>query len=116
MAESRVVSGTIGFTQVAPAAGSVVHVVVEEVTRADAAATVAARIDLPLHGPIAFGARLPFALSVFNVDVGKRYTVRVHVDHSGNGRVEPGDQISKQSYPVLTQGSPPDAAVDVSPV
>ena len=116
MADSRVVSGTIGFTQAAPAAGSVVHVLIEEVTRADAAATVAARIDLPLHTAPAFGARVPFALPVFNVDAAKRYAVRVHVDRSGNGRIEPGDQISMQSYPVLTQGSPPEAAVDVSPI
>jgi hypothetical protein len=116
VADDRVVNGTVMFAQALPPVGAVVHVLVEEVTRADAAATVAARLDTPLSAAMASGRSLAFSLPVPNVDAAKRYTVRVHVDRSGNGRIEAGDQISTRSYPVLTQGAPPDATVAVTTI
>lgn len=107
----RVVTGRIVFADAARALGSVVHVLVEEVTRADAASTVAARLDLPVGATLPADRALPFAVPVPDVDPAKRYAVRIHVDRSGDGRIASGDQISTQSHPVLTQGSPGHADV-----
>lgn len=109
-AADKVVSVMLDLDRSALGAGGVVHVVVEEVTRADAPATVAARLDLQCEEiDVA-----PLLLRVPDVDASKRYSVRVHVDRTGNGRIKPGDMISTQSHPVLTQGAP-DVA-HISPV
>lgn len=117
MAEQHILTGSIAFGKPLVAqAGSVAHVRVEDVTLADAASTAVAQVNLPLSGVVAHSTSLPFTLTVPDVDAARRYAVRVHVDHSGNGRVEPGDQISVQSYPVLTQGAQSDVTVAVVPV
>ena len=115
-AEDAVVDGTVVFADALPAGGAVMHVFVEDVTHADAAARIAARLDVALPGAIARGQAVPFRLNVGQVDAGRHYSVRVHVDRSANGRIETGDHISTQSYPVLTRGSLSTASVAVVPV
>jgi hypothetical protein len=44
------------------------------------------------------------------------YTVRVHVDLDGDGRVSTGDYLSTASYPVLTSGHPTILTIEVHPV
>lgn len=117
MAEQHVLTGSIAFDPpFVPQGGGVAHVLVEDVTLADAAGRAVAQVHLPLSGLAADSASLPFALAVPDVDATRRYAVRVHIDHAGNGRVEPGDRISVQSYPVLTQGGQSDVTVAVVPV
>lgn len=115
-AEDAVVSGAVVFAEALQDGGAVMHVFVEDVSHADAAARIAARLDLALPGAIARGQAVPFRLSVAQVDVGRHYSVRVHVDRSANGRIEAGDHISTQSYPVLTHGASSTASVTVVPV
>ena len=117
MAEQHVLTGAIAFDKpFNPQGGGVAHVLVEDVTLADAASTAVARVSLPLSAVPAESSALPFTLTVPDVDATRRYAVRVHIDRSGNGRIEPGDQISVQSYPVLTQGAQSDVTVAVVPV
>jgi len=117
VAENCVLTGSIAFRQpFHPEAGTVAHVLVEDVTHADAASISVARESLPLSSVATENTLLPFRLTVPDVDASRRYAVRVHIDRSGSGRVEPGDQISTQSYPVLTQGSQSYVTVAVVPV
>ena len=81
------------------------HLMVEDVGRADAAAIVAGRADLTLNGPLPAGTALPFEIHVARVDPGAHYSVRAHLDRSGNGVIEAGDLISTRSYPVTVDGS-----------
>jgi hypothetical protein len=42
------------------------------------------------------------------VDFRRLYAIRVHIDVDNNGKINPGDFISMQSYPVITHGYPKD--------
>lgn len=117
MREDHTLRGTVRFGQdFSPGPDTVMHVQVEAVPYADAAAVVVARLDLPLGAVLDPGAVLPFALPVHDVDTAMRYELRVHVDRSGGGRVEAGDLLSTRSYPVLTQGAPDRVEVTVERV
>ncbi len=97
------VMGTVVLAQAvhAPvAAAGRLRVLVEEVSRADAAATVVARLDLPLPAGLQAGQELAFKLRTPLPAPGQQHSLRVHLDSNGSGRIEPGDQISTQSYPV----------------
>lgn len=106
MQNLRIVKGEIELppdvTSLKPA-----HLLVEleDISRADAPSQVIARQQL---GAGALGGRdlVPFALEVPAGVLNERnlYSVRVHVDMSGSGKVEPGDYITMQTYPVLTRG------------
>lgn len=87
-----------------PDRATTLRVVIEDVSRADAAAEVVAEQvleDVPLRGV----AALDVAIDVESVDTRQRYACRVHADIDGSGRVSSGDLISTQSHPVLTQGA-----------
>lgn len=117
MLNDHVLRGTVQFEQDLPAvAGTVMHVLVEAVPHADAAAAIVARLDLPLGDAVPMGAVLPFSLPVRQVDTAMRHEVRVHVDRSGTGKVKHGDHLSTRSCPVLTQGWPDVAELAVVPV
>ena len=82
-----------------------VHISLDDVGRADAAAiSVAATV---IHH-VSAGTVLPFALfptpGAASIDPGRHYAVRVWVDRDGDGRPGPGDLHSDRSYPVLTRG------------
>lgn len=117
MIDDYVLRGTVKFERdLLAAAATVMHVLVEAVPHADAAATIVARLDVPLDAAVPQGSVLPFSLPVRHVDPAGRYEVRVHVDRLGNGRVESGDHLSTRSCPVLTQGWPDVAELSVVPV
>lgn len=88
------------------------RLLVEDVGRADAAATVAGRTELPLSGPLPAGTAVPFEIEVERVDPAAHYSVRAHLDRSGSGFVEAGDLVSTQAYPVAMDGR--DEAVRVT--
>ncbi|MFJ5307123.1 YbaY family lipoprotein [Streptomyces sp. NPDC088350] len=85
---------------------------IEEVTAVDAPSRVVSRTvahDVDLTGT----TRL--RLAVPSPDPGARYTVRVHADVDGSGTIAPGDLVSTSSHPVLTQGQPDTAEVELRP-
>lgn len=85
-----------------PAPIEAVRVVVrvEDVSRADAPSLVVAE-SVQDHPPLLGGA-VGYAIDVplERIDPRARYSLSAHVDVSGSGRVERGDLITTQSYPV----------------
>lgn len=77
----------------------------EDISRADAPSQVAARLEFVTE-TLRSGDLIPFALEVPADALNQRslYSVRVHIDVNGSGRIDPGDYITMQSYPVLTRG------------
>ena len=78
---------------------------VEDVSRADAPSTVVGEQRIP-RVALKSGMSLPFTVEIpaDRIVSNHSYSVRVHVDMSGSGKVEKADLITMQSYPVLTQG------------
>lgn len=109
-ARSARVRGRVVLPPDSPAGTATLHVLVEDVSRSDAAALVVGRIDMP-GVALAAGASIDFTVSVPAFQPTGHYSVRAHVDRSGSGLIEPGDQVSTQSYPVLSHGH--GAEVDV---
>ncbi len=72
---------------------------VRDVSRADAPSqVVGAQVQADV--PLSPGGRVPFAVEVPDLDPTSSYGLRVHVDLSGTGTLEPGDLISTQASPV----------------
>jgi putative lipoprotein len=96
-----------------PPGAVTVRAKVEDVSRADAPSVVVGEQVQTLH--LAAGTVLPFAIDVPEdaVDERHRYSVSVHVDASGSGRLEQGDLLTTQSYPVMTGGHPTQVRVQV---
>lgn len=113
--QARLVSGRAVLSCPLPEGAHLLRVVVEDVSRADAASVPAGRVVLPVSGPLPAGTMLPFEIPVGVTDPAARYSVRAHLDLSGNGRIEPGDLVSTQSYPVLTHGAPEGVEVRLLP-
>lgn len=94
----------------APGAHITLRAQVEEVSAADAPARVVARKILP-------GVRLDrpqhLTLETPPPDPGARYTVRVHADLDGSGRITSHDLITTRAYPVLTDGHPNRVVVEL---
>lgn len=125
MSESGPVSGftlagEVVLGRALATAGAVLRVVVEDVGRADAPAQAIARVDRDLRQPLPAGAVVPFSVALPALLPGGHYAVRAHVDVSGSGQVEIGDQVSTQSHPVqaapVTRGGGTLLRVDVKPV
>lgn len=79
-----------------------VRIQVEDTSRLDAPSIVVAEQcleDIDLES----AAEVPYCVDVPDdaVEVGKRYSVRVHVDVNGTGDVTTGDYVSTAAYPVL---------------
>jgi uncharacterized lipoprotein YbaY len=80
-----------------------------DVTEADRPSQVVAEITLdPMRSisiaPDTGELGVPFALTPEFVDPRRRYVVAAHLYLHAEGKVIPGDQITTQSYPVLTMG------------
>ena len=97
--------------------GATIYIYLEDVSRADAASTVIAKHvlhDVSYSGQ-AHGS-VPFAMTGEITDQRARYALRVHVDVNKDGRIDAGDYISTESYPVLTFGYPKQASIRVRKV
>jgi uncharacterized lipoprotein YbaY len=104
---ANVVTGKIWMDNTAaPVKGAILRIRLEEVSRADAPAREVARLEVPDFTYKSGDPPLPWTLGVGELDSKKRYEVRVHVNLNGDGEYTAGDQITTQSYPVLTQGYP----------
>jgi uncharacterized lipoprotein YbaY len=111
---SAVISGLAIFSDAAPeVSGAVARILVEEVSRADAPASLVAQMEIP--GPILRPEQgaLPFSLRVEGIDPQKHYAVRIHIDVDRDGQVSRGDHISTESHPVVTYGAPTHVQVRV---
>lgn len=109
------ITGTVifpGGTAAGPPATMTVRL--EDVSRADAPASILASItldDVPV--PPAAGDHVTFTLPVESFDAHARYTVRVHIDRDGDGQVSKGDLITTSHVPVLTNGGGTEVQVPV---
>lgn len=45
---------------------------------------------------------LPFELKEFGLESGRSYKLSAHVDANSSGTVEPGDYLTRKTYPVVT--------------
>lgn len=86
----------------------------EDVSRADAPSRVVASRQLEA-GSLSGSDVIPFVLEVPTdaLDESNDYSLRAHLDLNGSGRIERGDYITMQSYPVITRGSPNELRVKV---
>ena len=109
-----VVEGEIVFDgEVRAFAGAKAYVRLEDVSRADAPAAVVAEQVLEASAAGGRAAPLSFALSGAAPDARAAYSVRVHVDVDGDGRIGPGDYVTTESYPAVTRGHPSRVTVRV---
>jgi len=105
------VTGTVTYRQrIALAPGSTVRVTLEDVSRADAPATLIAEQTIRPEGQVP----IPFTLEYdpARIDPIHRYAVRAHI-RDADGRLR---WSSTESYGVLTQGGPSQVEVVVHPV
>ena len=99
------VTGEVVFDNSAPPfSGATAHIVLEETTYADAAAVAVSRLDLPEVSFQSGREPLAFASPTVQLDLSKRYEIRVHIDLDADGRIGPGDQITTETYPVPVFG------------
>jgi uncharacterized lipoprotein YbaY len=100
-----------------PFTGATVYVRLEDVSYADAPSRVIAEQVIHNVSYEADAGHEPeFALHGDIPDERGSYAVRVHVDLHGEGRVQRGDYVSTESYPVLTFGQPKEVSVRVREV
>ncbi len=109
MVESILARGVVRFDRASPSFENAdVIVRLEDVSVADAVAHIVAATTI--HGvskPQGEGTPIPFALRApVPLDRRRQYSIRVHVDVDRSGRVEAGDFVSTQSYPVRSGETP----------
>jgi uncharacterized lipoprotein YbaY len=112
------VTGTIEFPDDVPTGPpATVYARIEDVSRADTPAVVLASVTLPaVPAPPPAGEDVTFSIPVASYDPRMSYTVRVHVDRDGDGRVSEGDLVSTSHHAVLTRGGGKEVTVPVSVV
>lgn len=96
---------------------AVVHIYLEDVSLQDnPSMIVAQQMIRNVSHEKKIESRLPFALHADNINKYLNYSVFVHIDMQGDGKINLGDYISMQSYPVLTLGYPDKIFVSVKHV
>ena len=112
------VDGDILFgPEIGSFSGATVHVYLEDVSRADAAAPrVAKQTIRDVNHDRGTEHRVKFKLSGVASDPRASYSVRVHVDRQGDGEIHIGDCITMQAYPVLVAGGRDQVSVTVRQV
>jgi Type III secretion system lipoprotein chaperone (YscW) len=104
---SALVTGRIWFQESAgPFTGATLRIKIENVSRVDAAAREVCNLVIPNRSHAPGDPPFDFALRPGPINSAYRYELRVHLDLNGDGEYTPGDQITMQSYPVLTCGYP----------
>jgi len=106
-----IVTGEVRFTEPPRLpAGAAAYVRLLDTTYADAAAKVVAELKLT---DIA-GESFEFAIEASSIDPLRRYTISVHISAQGVERIQQGDYLNTQDYPVLTRSYPNRVSVIVS--
>jgi uncharacterized lipoprotein YbaY len=111
MSGPREISGQVRVAEALEPSPCTLYVRVEDVSRVDAAAEIVAEISIPIDHPLAAGAAVPFKLTVPDIDDQAHYAIRAHLDTTGSRRIDPGDLISMESYPVATFGHSDEAII-----
>ena len=95
----------------------VMHIYLEDVSFADAPARVITSLVIDrIPSDARTKGRVPFIIQGSIPDNKSRYSIRVHVDLDGDGKISKGDYINTVSYPVLTYGNPEHVEVRVEVV
>jgi uncharacterized lipoprotein YbaY len=112
------VKGEISFDQnnVKSFSGATIYVHLEDVTMQDAPSKLISQQiieNVSYNGSSVAGhhhqKKIKFALfGHMVVDVQRLYAVSVHIDVDNNGKINSGDFINMESYPVITHGYPKD--------
>ena len=85
-----------------------------DTTYADAPALVLSELLLPnVAGEANAGRPLAFRVQAEGVNPRSTYTLMAHVSLAGGEKIQPGDYMSTQSYPVITFGHPTHVTVIV---
>ena len=84
------------------APGALLHLRVEDVSAADRRTEAIAEQVRPLVSDLTTQIDVPAGL----IDGRSSYSVFVHVDANGSGKIQAGDFIAPQVHPVLTHGAP----------
>ncbi len=108
---AHTVTGTVTYmVRMALSPSAIIDVSLEDVSKADAAATVIAERQIPLGDK---QVPVPFELSFDpgRIDPSHQYSVRARILVDGDLRF-----ASDTAYPVLTRGNPDHAAIVVKPV
>lgn len=99
--DTVVLTGDIYFdaSSDAPRTG-VLHIILEDVSRADSPAVMIAQLTLDAVRPHTGESAVTFSLPLPVLDPTRQYGLRVHADREGDGRTRTGDQITVESIPV----------------
>lgn len=84
---------------------AVAFVVLEDCSRIDAPAEEVAQCricDIEHDGRST--TKVPFLLTIENLDPHSNYYVRVHISQAGSSEIRIGDYVSTESYPVFSEG------------
>lgn len=117
MATIPLVKGDISFDQknVKSFSGATIYIRLEDVTMQDAPAKLTSQQvikNVSYEGSNVAGhhqKKIKFALfGRMVVDVRRLYSIRVHIDVDNNGKINSGDFITMESYPVFIHGYPKD--------
>ena len=114
----RVLNGQIELpSNIKPFTPARIVVELEDISRADAPSELVASLQI-MHGTLQAGTQIPFTLEIPAGALNERnsYSLRVHIDSNGSGKIDPGDYITMQSFPVLTRGYGNEARVIVRQV
>ena len=107
MTQTRVTGEILLPSGAAVKASAVARVQLLDTSLVDApASTVASTIIYDVASKLAKGEALTFELDCTINNPAVRYSVSVHVDQEGHGKVSLGDFVNGQSYPALTYGYP----------
>lgn len=117
MSEERVTGEILLPKGCVVSAGATAHVQLLDTSMADAPSMlVAEQVINDIAARIARGEALTFELHGQVQSPHATYSVRVHIDQKGDGKVDLGDFVNKQSYPVITFGYPSHVVVQTAQV
>ncbi|MFL6320867.1 MAG: hypothetical protein ACJ71P_15035 [Nitrososphaeraceae archaeon] len=120
IASSPLIRGKIIFDKnnVKPFLGATVYIRLDDVTMQDAPSKLILQQvikDLSYdHDDISNHHQKKLEFELFGdivVDVRRSYAIRVHIDVDNNGKINSGDFINMESYPVITHGYPKDSVL-----
>lgn len=81
---------------------SVVRLYLEDITTSKVGVIRVAEETVSFDSSLSIFKYLTFEFGGFDLDPSRQYRLGMHVDKNGNGKVEPGDYVTKDEYPILT--------------
>ncbi len=107
MSNFDIVDGEILIDEVSILDKATIYIRIEDTSRADTSSEI---IFEKILTNVIIGSQqskhaIPFSLSIPSVQRSDLYTVSVHIDTNGNGKLDEGDYINMESYPLPLRGS-----------